>query len=157
MVLFGPCRSTVDCLTVTYILQKLSSDASTFGRMFKLLLTDWGLSWNFDDKDGICKIEGSWEAMLKGYTLFTAIDKASKHPEIYHDFGLLYQWSTDYCREVSKYGTSSSIDEDATYTHNDSKISEKEECSSPQAELVQQLPDEDRANLRKVKLIGMAK
>ena len=60
--------------------------------------------WKFEDTDGQCYIEGSWEAMLKGHTIFTAVKKASTLPEIYNDMGLLYEWSTDYSEKPSREG-----------------------------------------------------
>ncbi len=99
--ILGWCKSTVICPKVIYILQKLSNDQSTHSQKFRRLLSEWDLVWTFDD-DGGCSLEGSWDALLFGYAVFTAIRKASAFPETYHDLGLLYQWSTGYCEEISK-------------------------------------------------------
>ena len=97
MTLFGVCKTTVTCSSVSCFLQKLLVDQSTANKMFKTLLTDLGLKWHFG-KDGLCYIEGSWEAMVNGYEIFTAVQKARDHPKIYQDMWLLYEWSIGQVR-----------------------------------------------------------
>ena len=98
MVLFGVCKSTVTCSAVSCLLHKLLVDQSAPNQMFKTLLSDFGLQWHFGKEDGLCYIEGSWEAMVNGYAVFTAIQKARDRPEIYHDMWLLYEWSIGQVR-----------------------------------------------------------
>ena len=98
MALFGVCRSTVICPSVSCLLQKLLVDQSTSNVMFKTLLSDFGLKWHFGEEDDLCYIEGSWEAMISGYEVFTAVQKARDRPEIYHDMRLLYEWSIGQVR-----------------------------------------------------------
>ena len=93
MALFGMCKSSVICPSVSRLLQKLLVDQSTSNLMFKTLLSDFGLKWHFGEEDGLCYIEGSWEAMVNGHEVFTAVQKARDRPEIYHDMRLLYEWS----------------------------------------------------------------
>ena len=108
MAIFGLCKTTITCSKVSCFLQKLdpATDKSTHTEMFRTLLSSLGLKWH-NSADEMCLVEGSWEAMVKSNALFTAIQKASCHPQIYDDMALLYEWSTSCSGVVHPVSTTS--------------------------------------------------
>ncbi len=105
MGLFGSFRTTIVCPKVCQSLGKLQQDSSPLGDMFKIMLKESGLTWNLKEtpEDGkswtTCDLEGSWEAMLKAYIIFTAVQVSEM--DIANDINLLYKWCKDCERNVN--------------------------------------------------------
>ncbi len=99
MQLFGQIKTTIVCPRVLFILGKLQLDDTPVGHMFKIMLREWGLSWRFENNTDFCDLEGSWEALLKGFTVFSAIQNAEI--EVIDDISLLFTWCRDYCANIT--------------------------------------------------------
>ena len=99
MQLFGQIKTTIVCPRVVFILGKLQIDDTPVGHMFKIMLREWGLSWKFEGNTDFCNLEGSWEALLKGFTVFSAIQNAEI--EVIDDINLLFTWCRDYCANIT--------------------------------------------------------
>ncbi len=77
----------------------LQHDRSPIADMFRILLKESGLTWNLQDMPGnVCDLEGTWEAMLKGYVIFSAMQTAGM--EVANDVNSLYKWVQDCNRKV---------------------------------------------------------
>ncbi len=111
MVLFGCVRTTIVCPKVCKALGLVQIDDSPLGDMFRIMLKESGLTWNLKDiPEKTYDLEGSWEAMLKAYIIFTAIQVSEM--EVFNEIALLLKW----CKECVANVTVMPVNETAGQT-----------------------------------------
>ena len=96
MGLFGNVKTTIICPKVYQSLNTLQNDSSPLGDMFKIMLKESGLTWNLKETpEETCDLEVSWEAMLKAYVIFTAVQISDTEVANDDDVNFLFKWCKD--------------------------------------------------------------
>ncbi len=95
MGVFGIVKTTIVCHKVNQCLHRLHLEESPIGDMFMSMLKQAGLTWNLTEtlEGDSYDLQGSWEAMLKAYVIFTAIQTSEMSVE--NDVEYLFKWCQD--------------------------------------------------------------
>ncbi len=95
MGVFGIVKTTIVCHKVNQCLHRLHLEESPIANMFMSLLKQAGLTWNLTEtlEGDSYDLQGSWEAMLKAYGIFTAIQTSEMSVE--NDIEYLFKWCQD--------------------------------------------------------------
>ena len=99
MVIFGNVHTTLECPKVFKALQMIENDSSGLGDVFKMMLKESGLTWKMKKApEDTCDLEGPWEAMIKTYVIFNAIQVCDQ--ESADNIKLLFEWCIDVLENV---------------------------------------------------------
>ena len=99
MVIFGNVHTTLECPKVFKALQMIENDSSGLGDVLKMMLKESGLTWKMKKApEDTCDLEGPWEAMIKTYVIFNAIQVCDQ--ESADNIKLLFEWCIDVLENV---------------------------------------------------------